>query len=535
MKNNINSIFLLFVVLLFLSCEKNEGSAELPVPTGTIEVRGQLIDVRMISVGENVFPQHEGFVIDQTMADLFESSTSYAVSLLKSRGVEAFRCGNPGQIILAIDVPKLNVEGWQSEAQSFQLGEITYYLYSYHYTQVNQWVEVPNPAERKHSTLLFGNNIQVGNLPVYGTVIAQTPELRQGMIDNVCMTILPNGTYLASCTGCSQVPDKGVSLFLSDDKGKSWRILSHDNLDVNGIAGGHNLFVHKGVLYMLGVGVNGQNILISRSEDNGRTWSYPQDALSGVLKQGVFTSSSMPVVVGNGRIWRSMESIDNGEKSVFVISAPEDSNLLEAKNWTATNSVQGTIPDGSDWLFNDRFPITEISEGNMVVTPDGKLYNILSAHSNETSLAAARAKVVNETTMTLSSQYDMIQFPGGGKKFTIRYDEKSQRFWAITNPASTNEGTKHDGIYNNRMPYDLIRNRMVLCYSTDLSLWIQYKEVVSDNDPFFHGFQYADWMIDGDDIVIVARVAAPEKRGLPQTQSTTNFMSFFRLRNFRTL
>lgn len=130
----------------------------------------------------------------------------------------------------------------------------------------------------------------------------------------------------------------------------------------------------------------------------------------------------------------------------------------------------------------------------------------------------------------------MITLPGGGKKFTIRYDDRSKRYWAVTNPASSNmKGQKHNGIYANGITSDLVRNRLVLCYSTDLSTWVQYKEIVYDPDPFFHGFQYVDWVFDGDDIVAVCRMACPESRGLPVRQHDANLMSFFRIRDFRNL
>ncbi len=151
-----------------------------------------------------------------------------------------------------------------------------------------------------------------------------------------------------------------------------------------------------------------------------------------------------------------------------------------------------------------------------MATPDGKLYNILRASSSYTSLAAGRATIVDENTLEITAPDDPIRFPGGGKKFTIRYDEQSRRYWAITNPASDNvAGMSHNGIYASGITENLVRNRLVLCYSTDLSTWIQYKEIVSDPDPFFHGFQYVDWMFDGEDIVAVCRMACPRVVDFP--------------------
>ena len=534
MKNTIRFILLFLAGSVVASCSKDEGGAEPPVAAGTVEVRGTLVDIRSATAGEKVFPQHNGYMFQTDIEELFETPYSYAVGLMESRGAEAFRCGSAGTVYLATDCPNMQAAGWTAQKRSFQVGEIDYYLYAYNCTTPNQWVDIPNPADRKYSTMLFAQKLSVAGTSIPGTVIAQTPVLRQYAINNVCMTILPNGEYIAACTG-STVENQGVSLFVSSDRGRNWKVLSQNNLAVNGIANYCNIFVHEGALYMMGVGPSRQNVVITRSDDNGRTWTNPQDETNGILMRGSFHSSSVPVVVSGGRIWRAMETYDNDVKTAFVMSAPADADLLQASSWTATNTIPGTTPVSEDWEFNGK-RVSELIEGNVVATPDGKLYNILRASSSYTSLAAGRATIVDENTLEITAPDDLIRFPGGGKKFTIRYDEQSRRYWAITNPASDNvAGMSHNGIYASGITEDLVRNRLVLCYSTDLSTWIQYKEIVSDPDPFFHGFQYVDWMFDGEDIVAVCRMACPESRGLPVRQHDANFMTFFRIENFRTL
>ena len=134
--------------------------------------------------------------------------------------------------------------------------------------------------------------------------------------------------------------------------------------------------------------------------------------------------------------------------------------------------------------------VTELIEGNMVATSDG-LYNILRASSRQTSQLAAKVTVTSPFKLTFSVSLNyFITFPGGGKKFTIRYDEQSRRYWTLSNPAASKYvGMKNDGLYLNGITRDLIRNRLVLCYSTDLITWVPYKVVLENEDPFFHGFQ----------------------------------------------
>jgi hypothetical protein len=53
----------------------------------------------------------------------------------------------------------------------------------------------------------------------------------------------------------------------------------------------------------------------------------------------------------------------------------------------------------------------------------------------------------------------MVEFPGGAKKFTIRYDRKSKLYWALTNPAPGEADPAS------------VRNTLALISSPDLRRW----------------------------------------------------------------
>ena len=196
------------------------------------------------------------------------------------------------------------------------------------------------------SPVVFGDNLKVSGTYVPGNVIASVPELRNGTISNVCIAILPDGSYISSCTGASSA--ERVSLFKSDDRGGSWYRLEGTNVNANGVSNYYNLFVHNGSLYMMGAGVSNANVVISRSDDGGMTWTVPTDGSTGILAQGNFHSAAVPVAVSGGRIWRAMEEVLEDEKHPFVMSAPADADLLSAANWTRTNNV--STPDGLSYL-----------------------------------------------------------------------------------------------------------------------------------------------------------------------------------------
>lgn len=422
----------------------------------------------------------------------------------------------------------LNAAGWSATEKSFTVNDLTYHLYSYVCRTPGQWIEIPDPADREYATMLFAETLSVACDPVPGTVVAQVPELRGSTVSNASIAILPNGNYVASCTGVTD----GAALFVSKDRGATWSLLVENVTALNHIRNYYNLFVFEGALYMMGAGAENQKLLISRSEDNGVTWTEPTDATNGVLLTGGFHSAAVPVVVYDGRLWRACETAgsDTSIKRPFVISAPVDADLLDASSWTKSDNL---ITD-NEMIVNEK-TVTELIEGNMVATSDG-LYNILRASSRQTSQLAAKVTVTSPSKLTFSVSNDFITFPGGGKKFTIRYDEQSRRYWTLSNPAASKYvGMKNDGLYLNGITRDLIRNRLVLCYSTDLITWVPYKVVLENEDPFFHGFQYVDWQFDGSDLVAVCRMACPERRGLPYRQHDANILSFLRIADFRNL
>ena len=64
-----------------------------------------------------------------------------------------------------------------------------------------------------------------------------------------------------------------------------------------------------------------------------------------------------------------------------MMSAPADSDLLEAESWVCTNRLAGDV-SWMDGKFNGWL------EGNAVVTPDGRLVDILRVDSPEGGVAA---------------------------------------------------------------------------------------------------------------------------------------------------
>lgn len=530
---NLWKLFLTALVafVAFGCADDDDDAAAVQLAAGEMEVRGYLIDVRNFTADAELFPQHKGYTIPAEAEGLLDGAQVYAVSVADLRGPESFRVGSDGMVYMASDIADLTSYGWRKSSASFKSGHLDFYLHSRH-CKAGEWVEVPYvEGEQTCSSMLFAKKIRVEAPAAPGVVIAKMADdgFKNRHITNVNIHILPDGSYLALCTNATGY--RSTDIFRSTDGGESWSLWSNQAMPMNFT----RMFEHNGALYLMGTLVENGRLIICKSEDNGKTWTTPdpETGYGYVVSDRSCHHAPCSMAIYDGRIWRGMEQ--NGDPiKPFAISAPVDSDLLDPASWERTNISTNT----EGWVMTNGDVISQLIEGNVVVGPDGKLYNLLRADCSRSANHACLARIEPGTGSfkyeLQISEDDFITFPGGNKKFTVLYDEPSQRYWTITNPAHE-RGQAHSGIYANGVSYGLTRNKMVLCYSYDLKKWVQYKTIVYDKDPWFHGFQYVDWKIDGDDIVAVSRTACPEERGLPIRQHDANMMTFHRIKNFRTL
>jgi hypothetical protein len=371
---------------------------------------------------------------------------------------------------------------------------------------------VPCAAEPNHSQ-------------VPGVVIHHSPASSGIYVGSPGLAILPSGEYLAKCDEYgprSSEHSRAVThVFHSTNRGQSWRHLAQ----VNGIYWA-SLFVHRNTAYIMGTSRYHGDAVIIHSTDGGRTWSTPQDAESGILLTGAkYHCAPVPVVVHGGRIWRAMEDAMGpdgwgGHFRAFMMSAPADADLLRADSWVCSNR----LARGSGWLggqFNGWL------EGNAVETPDDQIVNILRVDYQPQGGKAAVVHLSGDgATATFDPASDFIDFPGGCKKFTIRRDRKTGSYWALSNyvPPRHRSGNP-----------ERTRNTLALVHSDNLRDWSVRCIVLYHPDPHRHGFQYVDWLVDGDDVIAASRTAYDDGLGGAHNQHDANYITFHRLRNFREL
>ena len=357
---------------------------------------------------------------------------------------------------------------------------------------------------------------------VPGVVINHYPESTGKYIGSPSLAILADGTYVASHDTFGPNGLGQVNVFTSTDEGLTWTLKSTIN---NQYWSG--LFVYNNDLYILGTSKGHGDLIVRKSTNGGANWTNPTDGSNGLLLECTDTlgyhTSAVPVIVQNGRIWRAYE--DNGagganqrKYRITMMSAPIESDLLDASSWTHTN----TLTRESDWLPG--FDFQGWIEGNAVVDRDGNVVNILRVDVGPgDDEKAAIARIASETELTFDPENDIIDMPGGAKKFTIRYHQPSDKYWAIT--SIVNEDN-----YDPEVKPSDIRNILALISSDDLRDWDVEQIILQDlSDVESIGFQYADWQFDGTDIVLVSRTAYPDGLGGADNYHNANFLTFHRV------
>lgn len=505
----------------------------------TVTVKGEYIDIKDTAIADDyVFAQNESFTF-KSIPD-FLSLKKYAFSTSDRRGVLRFSCYDTCTVYVALNNQPTSLNGWIATGKtltinrlmySLPVSTITYYVYKYLYRSPGTEVNLPNSvAGDPYSSLFFADRLMCGDTPqLPGIVITRSLEPKKMLITNPSITILPDGDYLAACTGAYRVTGTtaGVSFFLSSDKGLSWKAQSINN----GAMSYQNLFVHNGTLYLMGTSGVQSDVIIRKSTDKGVTWTYPTNETDGILLTGQYHSAPVPVVVSAGRIWRAFETNVEGEnKTAFVMSAPVNADLMKATSWTCTNALSYN----TSWITGDGKSFKQWLEGNAVVDKNGNIVNILRVDEEKYGGVAAITKVTGTTQLSFNPSTDIINFPGGGKKFTIRYDELTNKYWTLSNAEFDEDRTKTQaGIYSAGTHCGLLRNRLVLMSSPDLRNWTIKDTLISRDNPFLNGFQYLDWQFDGNDIIAVSRTAFQDERGLPIRQHDANYLLFHRFANFR--
>lgn len=365
---------------------------------------------------------------------------------------------------------------------------------------------------------------EMESLTVPGVVVSHLSKSTGCYVGSPAIAVAPNGDYVTSHDLFGEnapltSDGRTTYVFRSEDKGETWTRVSV----IDGLFWA-NLFFLNDTLYALGVNQGHGNIVIMKSEDHGESWTKPVDRNSGLLFVGAYHTAPTPVVIGKCRIWRAMENADAIASDLpirygaLIISADLDKDLLRADSWTMSN----TLPADSSHLDGE---MRGWLEGNAVVGPDGDILNVMRVHVwPGTPEYAAILHVTDDGSRITFADSDYVPFAGGAKKFTIRYDARSGRYWTLSNDVLPD--------FESDYPAS-VRNSLVLMSSPDLREWTKHRRVLYHSDVKRHAFQYVDWVVEADDIVFVSRTSYDDETGGAASAHDANFLTFHRIRSFR--
>lgn len=309
------------------------------------------------------------------------------------------------------------------------------------------------------SVLAQGQN---KDLKVPGVIVAHSDPTTSVYLGSPSIVILPNGNYIATHDYFGPGVKGGANktaVYQSTDEGETWQ-------SVNELEGSYwsNLFVIKDALYLMGTSQEYGDLVIRKSEDGGKSWSTAKDKEHGLLRDDFqYHTAPVPIAVKDGHIYRAIEVRSPAygwgiNFEALVVSAPEDSDLLKAENWTVSNRIHYDQNwQGNAWL-----------EGNIIEGPNGNLINLMRVDNKEYGGKAALLSYDEENNvLSFDPERGFINFPGGSKKFVIRYDPKSKLYWTLSN-------FMKDFGYNPGST----RNCLALSSSPDLLNWTVNEEIL---------------------------------------------------------
>lgn len=325
----------------------------------------------------------------------------------------------------------------------------------------------------------------------------------------------PDGFLLASMDLFADTYPQNLTLiFRSDDNGETWHYVSELMPCFWG-----KMFIHNGELYMLSCSTEYGDLLIGKSIDGGKTFSAPVCLLRGSNgKNGNDGIHKNPqnIFVHNGRIYNTLEWGNWANKkychAAMVMSCNLNDDLLIPENWSFT-PPRKFDPDFAPEVSHLPY-CTMTIEGTLVTDRKNRLLNVMRFGGDRCVLAYE----VNTQNPDAMLEYShCIAFPANLSKFMIKYDVVSKKYYSIASRL-------HETI-------NTCRNLLSLMASDDLENWYVIADLLdySNQDPEKIGFQYVDFVMEGEDIIFLCRTAMNNAHNFHDS----NYSTFHRIQNFR--
>ncbi|MDA1276798.1 MAG: sialidase family protein [Verrucomicrobia bacterium] len=352
-------------------------------------------------------------------------------------------------------------------------------------------------------------------------------ENRKLISDAPALTILPNGEMLCSVQFWSRDVYSGFdtladSLFGSDrciilvsrDNGSTWEERSRIPYQTG------KFLQHRSRLYFIGSGIDWQGLYITRSEDEGKSWSKPV-----LLREGSVYAASTGWVIRDNILYWAADDKKSGvqERAVFAFACDLDRDPLDPDSWRFSNiehhpglpqSFGRGSHNGGKWL-----------EPN-VVEFQGKLLVLVRVRVSQNQIDGVVPNVAaicdlseNEGQLDLEFSH-YYPFPGAQNHFHILSDKASGLFWMTSNQVTGVAKHSYRG-------WGKERRFLMLHYSRDAQNWFP-AGVLAAWPKETQAFNYCSPLIEGEDLLFVSRTAQNALN-----QHDNDKITFHRLPDFR--
>ena len=380
---------------------------------------------------------------------------------------------------------------------------------------------------------VLGSESIIAVSPCADSIYLYTPAIAEGFDGRFVVAVDYGGPGTSALDGPKS--DFGdypagnqIRVLLSDDRGRHWRETSARIPMMHEI-----LFKAGESLYMIG---HSRRLLITRSDDNGETWSEP----AVLCAEGRWHQSCTSVDLYDGKVTLAYEKwISEGHLwpgvGPVLMQASVDSDLTLPSSWKFSELydpdpvMEAARPAG--------LPLDEEGRPGLLDThvvrvhdPARPFYDSLGRSVVLLSRANAgmpdigvmlRGRELEDGSLVIdrwprkSGEVLFAHIPGGHLKFHIVYDSVSGLFWLLH---SQSDGLMHE------------RRRLALSYSPDLLRWT-FAGLVAVGPTDHSARHYATMIIDGNDLCIVSRSGDLAAR----TAHDGNIVTFHRVKNFRKL
>ncbi len=299
----------------------------------------------------------------------------------------------------------------------------------------------------------------------------------------------------------------------STDGGKTWQ----------------DVCVIPGLHYASPISVNGEMLLIGLTEQNSMQIAKLSKTQIGkyeivVIKSEVRGRGGAPgtMVIKDGILYRGYNS--------HIYSASLESDLMQSASWTVSDNVYDTMFSGNWWQDVSGSAKPSNAQGEMepslVIGPDGDVYFMARIDGMGTNRAVVlKLKSDRKTFEYVGNNKGLITFPNSYNRFSVQYDEVTGKYISLT-CVETVKGQ-----------HDRARRTLAIVTSTDLIHWEIADYVLTDREmvnptyaTWFHAFQYVDFVISGDDLLLLVR----ESTGDANCYHDGTYITFYRMEDFRT-